>query len=521
MTRRAFDVGDIVEILMHWHAGRRKAVVAASLGVDRGTVRKYVTKAEQAGLAPGGPPLPRDRWAVLVHEWFPELVDPRTRSLTHDTIDVHRADIEEMLATNTATTVHQRLRDEHGLGVGLTSFRRYLWREFPEARARSLATPPRPPVPPGEEAQIDYGYLGTWFDPVAERLRRVWAFVMVLACSRHMFVRPVLTMDQRAWTAAHVAAFSFFGGVPRRLVPDNLKTGVDRPDLYDPKLNRSYGDLAAHYGCLIDPARAGRPKDKPRVERQMPYVRDSMWRGRTFGSEADMRSEALRWATEVAGVRSHRSLDGASPLAVFTAVEAPALLELPAAPFELASWSTPKVGPDCHVKVGPALYSVPWRLIGQQVDARLGERTVEVYLDHQVVKTWARAERGKRTDYGDFPPEKVAFFMRTPQWCLHRAAELGPSVKALVEGLLADGALYRLRQAQGVISLAERHGDRLDQACRRAIEVGDPAYRTVRGILRAGTELEGTPVPASPDAPAHLHGPGALFSHLEPQEVAG
>jgi transposase len=137
-------------------------------------------------------------------------------------------------------------------------------------------------VPPGE-AQIDYGYLGRWLDPVANRIRRVWAFVIVLACSRHMFVHPVLGMDQSSWVAAHVAAWEFFGGCPHRLVSDNLKTGVIKADLYDPKLNRAYAEMAAHYGCLIDPARARKPKDKPRVERQMSYVRDSFWRGRTFG----------------------------------------------------------------------------------------------------------------------------------------------------------------------------------------------------------------------------------------------
>ena len=140
--------------------------------------------------------------------------------------------------------------------------------------------------PAGEEAQIDYGYLGSWVDPVGGRLRRMWAFVMVLACSRHVFVRPVLTMDQAAWTQAHVEAFAFFGGVPARLVPDNLRTGVERPDLYDPKINRSYAELAAHYDTLIDPARVRKPKDKGRVERPMPYVRDSFWRGREFTSIA-------------------------------------------------------------------------------------------------------------------------------------------------------------------------------------------------------------------------------------------
>ncbi len=113
---------DIVEILQHWHAGRKKAVVASSLGVDRGTVSKYIAPAEAAGLLPGGPPLSRAEWAELVRGWFPELVDPRQRSITFAVIDGHRDRIAEMIKTNTAATVHQRLRDEHGLSVGCRAF---------------------------------------------------------------------------------------------------------------------------------------------------------------------------------------------------------------------------------------------------------------------------------------------------------------------------------------------------------------------------------------------------------------
>jgi transposase len=512
MARRQFEVIDIVEVLQHWHAGRPKSVVAASLGIDPKTVRKYVAPAEAAGLTPGGPALSRAEWAELVRGWFPELVDGRARSSLFPVINAHRARIAEMLKTNTVTTVHQRLRDEHGLGVGISSFRLYVASEFAEEANRDRVTVLRPEVPAGEEAQIDYGYLGTWADPATGRRRRVWAFVAVLACSRHMFVRPVFSMDARSWVAAHVAALSFFGGCPRRLVPDNLATGVDRPDIYDPKVNRAYGELAAHYGCLVDPARRGKPKDKPRVERPIPYVRDSMWRGRDWLDLPDMQAGALRWCVEVAGRRAHRSLDGASPLAVFEAVEAAALIPLPAAPFELASWSAPKVGPDSHVRVGRALYSVPWRHIGRQVDAREAERTVEVFVDGVVVKTWARVERGKQTDWSDLPPEKVAFFMRTPVWCRRRAAELGLSVLAVVEALFEVNALHRLRSAQGVVRLADRYPpERLDAACARALAVGDPSYRTVKGILAAGTEHEGTPEPNAPTAPAHLHGPAALF----------
>lgn len=262
MARRTFDVIDVVEILQHWHAGRSKSQVAASLGVDRGTVRRYLAPAEEAGLVPGGPPLSRDEWAELVRGWFPELVDAKVRSLTYPEINGHREVIAELLDEVTVTTAWQRLRDEHGLAAGISSFRRYVWLEFPDRSAEEKVTVLRPPVPPGDEAQIDYGFLGSWLDPVTERVRRLWAFVMVLAASRHMFVRPVLRMDAQVWVACHVAAFEFFEGVPARLVPDNLKTGVDRPDLYDPKVNRAYADLAAHYGCLIDPARRRKPKDK-------------------------------------------------------------------------------------------------------------------------------------------------------------------------------------------------------------------------------------------------------------------
>ncbi len=506
---------DVVEVLQHWHAGRSKTDVAASVGVDRGTVRKYVAPAEAEGLVPGGPALSRQAWLELVQRWFPELVDAKLRSLTYPEINGHRDRIESWLDDEvTVSTIHQRLRDEHGLQAGLSSVRRYVWLEFTDREPdRDAVTVLRPEVAPGSEVQIDYGYLGQWRDPIEDRVRRVWAFVMVLACSRHMFVRPVLRLDQTAWVAAHVAGFEFFGGVPARLVPDNLATGVTKPDLYDPKLNRAYAELAAHYGALIDPARARKPKDKARVERPMPYIRDSFWRGRNFDSLDTMQAAAIQWCVRVAGQRHHRSLDGAAPRNVFLAVEAPALTALPAEPFELAAWSRPKVATDCHVKVAGALYSVPWRHIGSRVDARVTDTTVEIFVDFAVIKTHRRINRGRTTDWADYPPEKVAFFQRTPTWCRRKAAELGTSVTEVIEDLMTVNALHRLRSAQGIIGLADKHDPaRLNAACRLAINVGDPTYRTVKGILAAGTENLTPTEPAANTGPAHLHGPARLFA---------
>jgi hypothetical protein len=386
---------------------------------------------------------------------------------------------------------------------------------LPEEARRSQVTVLRlVPAEPGQEAQIDYGQLGRWTDPRSGRRHTVQAFAMVLCCSRMLFVRPVIAMDQRAWTECHVAAMEFFGGVPARLVPDNLKTGVDRPGLYDPKINRSYAELAAHYGCLVDPARSRKPRDKAQVERPMPYIRDSFWRGREFTSVAQMQADAERWCTEVAGQRACRPLDGAAPAAVFAAAEKDHLRPLPPSPFVLAEWSRCKVGPDIHVKVGKSLYSVPWKHIGQSLDARSTATMVQLFAGGDLVKTHARKPQGKQTDLADYPPEKIAFHMRTPSWCRRKAAEVGPACQALISGLLEDNALYRLRAAQGVLHLADKHQPgRLEAACATATAAGDPSYRTVKGILAAGTETSPVTTPAGDGgAAAFLHGPDALFA---------
>lgn len=505
---------DVVELLVHWHAGRRVGEMHSSLGVDPKTIRKYTAPAIAAGIVPGVGSFSEADWAEKIGVWFPELVDRVKRQKTWPEIAEHHDVIEGWLGEVTVATIHQRLRDDHGLGASESSVRRYIWGNFDEDRARDAVRVLRDTPPAGEEAQVDYGLLGRWFDPVTERTRRVQGFIIVLVYSRLMFLRPVLSMDQRSWVEAHVEAVNFFNGCPARIVPDNLKTGVIKPDLYDPKINKAFGEFAAHYGCLVDPARAAKPRDKATVERHVPYARDSFFAGRAgeFESLAAMQADALRWCQEVANRRQCRPLERVAPQDVFDAEEADTLLVLPPRPFELASWSTPKVNPDIHVKIGKALYSVPWKHIGERVDAREGARVVEIFSEGELIKTHTRIEKGRQTDPADYPPEKVAFMMRTPAWCRRRAAELGEPVAAVVAELMSVNALYRLRSAQGVVGLADKHGvERLNAACRRAIEVGDPSYKTVKGILTAGTEHDSEETPSAPTAPAHLHGPARLF----------
>jgi len=509
-------VADVTEILVHWYAGRHLAEIARSLRVDRKTVRKYVDGARATGLRPGGPLVREEQWAARVREWFPELVKPEARSSTWAEIGRHREYVAGALETNTVSTIYQRLRDEHGLAVGLSSLRRYVRVEFPANAAQSAVTVRKDDPPPGEEAQIDFGYMGIWIEPLTGRRRRVWAFSMVLPNSRHMFTRPVFNMTLPVWIECHALAFEFFGGVPLRLVPDNLKSGVLKPDLYDPKINRTYAEMAVHCGTLGDPARAVHPKDKPRIERPQPYIRDSFWGGRSFTSYDQMVEAAEVWCLNVAGERDCRALGGEHPLAVFRAREADNLLPLPKSRFQMVSWESRKVPPDLHVTGAGALYTVPAEYLGKEVDVRASATEVTIFLNGKLIKTWVRgAKRSKNTDWSDYPPDKVAFLMRTPAWCRRQATEFGPAVAEVITEMLSVNVLHRLRAAQGILKLGEKYGhQRLDAACQLAAGAGDPSYRTIKGVLQSGYEGPEEPTNRAADVPAFLHGPQALFEEV-------
>jgi transposase len=506
-------VTDFVEMFRHWNAGRSQVQINEALNIDRKTIRKYLAPALAEGLAPcPGEVFDEELWRARIGRWFPELVDPAVRALTWPRIALHHEWIDGQLKVPvTVATIAQRLRDDHHVEVSESTVRRYIAITFTEQRLEDKVTVPRGAVAPGSEAQIDYGRLGMWCDPVSGRRVAVWVFAMILSCSRALFVQPVLKMNQSSWNASHVAAFEFFGGVPARLVCDNLKTGVTRPDLYDPQINLAYGELASFYRTLIDPARARKPKDKPRIERPMPYIRDSFFAGRDFTCLAQMQGEALRWSTEVYGRHKHRGLDGQTPGSVFTALEADALMPLPPRPFESVVYTVGTLAADCHVKSGKAFYSAPWRLMGQKMLVRTAGDVVQIFHNDVAVATHVWHLTGRSTNFEHYPPHKIAHTLRSVTWCRTQAEQIGPGAVAVVAELSQVNAIHRLRAIQGIIRLRDKYGDdRLDAACSRALAVGDPNYRTVKGILVAGTEHGDDPPQHTPIAPAILRGPEAF-----------
>jgi len=239
------------------------------------------------------------------------------------------------------------------------------------------------------------------------------------------------------------------------------------------------------------------------VERIVPYVRESFWAGRDFSGLdlEEINRELLEWCLKVAGQRIHGTIRQ-RPLEVFLAVEKPTLKPLPRDPFESATWYWAKVGDDCHVYVANGGYSIPYQYRGELLDVRVARRQVECFLDHELVKTHCRVEKGKRsTDWNDYPPEKGAFFSRTPDWCRAKAAQMGRAS--------APGAI-------GILRLGEKYGaSRLDAACCRALEFGDPRYRTIKNILEKGLDKEiAMAIPSPALARAFLRGPEELFAPI-------
>lgn len=515
MARRRFLVRDIAEILEHWQAGRSIKAISRSLGVCRPTVRKYVYAAEARGYHQGDP-TPAQGWKAFISEVIPGPPDPSTRSEVFAILLPYQEDIRAALETTKASTIWQRLRDEEGLKVSLPSFYRYLNCFVADVWKKPRITVRRDDPPPGDEAQIDFGYLGIWQDPKTGKRYRLWAFALILSFSRHMFVRVVTRMDQKEWLTCHVLAFQFFGGAPKRITPDNLKTGIIKADLYDPKFNQGYEELAHHYGIIIDPARRGKPRDKARIERIIPYVRDSFWSGRDFSSFEEINPQAVQWCLKVAGKRNHGTTHQ-QPLTLFHLAEEKELRPLPAVPFEIVTWHQAKVALDCHIQVAKTLYSVPYQYVGKRVDVKLGSKIVEVYLEFKLIKTHLRGERGRRvTDWNDYPPEKAAFFQRTPQWYRHKASLIGAATRETVESLLKEHAFHHLRQCQGILRLEEKYGQvRLEQACARANAFGDPCYRTVKTILERGLDKQPPLFEPVRLAGAFLRGPEELCGSTE------
>lgn len=376
-----------------------------------------------------------------------------------------------------------------GIDIAYTTLRRFAHHELGWRERTPTVRVDDPPM--GEEAQIDFGHVGFITDAEDKR-RKLWALVVILTASRYMFVWPLLVQTTVALCEGLDAAWSFFGGVTKRIVPDNMTSAVVRPDAKDPGIQRSFLEYAQARGIFVDPARVRRPQDKPRVENQIAYVRERCFDGESFASVDDARGHAERWCRDVAGTRVHGTTRRV-PREVYETEEKPLMLPAPSAPFDVPAWTSAKVHPDHHVQIAHALYSVPTAYLGQQLEVRLDRASVRLYRGSELVKMHPRVAPGKRsTDPQDYPVGKAGYALRSVERIGTQARAHGVHVAEFVDRLLAGPLPWtRMRAAYGLLRLCERYGAaRVDVLCARAIAFDVLDVGRIERMLKTAAKVE-------------------------------
>lgn len=497
MAFREVNVNEVREVLRGWLAGAGLRAVAARAGVDRKTARRYVQAAEVAGVVRDG------GWGQVTDDVVGAVVAavrpvrPAGHGSAWGLLQAERQQIVEWVGKGLTVVKIGTLLGRRGVVVAYRTLHRFCVQCC--GFGRGGQTVRVADGEPGAECQVDFAKMGLLYDPVAGRRRTVHALIFTAVYSRHMFVWLTFSQTLEAVIAGCEAAWVFFGGVFRVLIPDNMSPVVVDADPVNPKLTAGWLDYAQHCGFVTDTARVASPKDKPRVERAVQYVRSSCWAGEQFVDLVDAQARTRAWCARVAGQRVHGTTQ-ARPADVFAEHEVGALLGVPAA-YDVPVFKTCKVHRDFHLEIGKALYSVPKAYIGQYLDVRADSALVKLFHNGHLVKVHPRQRPGGRwTDPDDLPAEKVGYAMRDLDRLVAAAGKHGPDVGIYAERLLDDKLPWtRMRAVYRLLALARRYGDTaVNTACGKALDLDVVSVTKIASMLERGTENS----PAPPPRPA-------------------
>ncbi|MBS1837286.1 MAG: IS21 family transposase [Actinobacteria bacterium] len=505
MAFREVRVFEIREVLRLWLRGKGQRPISKLAGLDRKTVRRYIDAAVELGLdrAGGEDQLTDLLLAQVVEKVRPHRTDGRGQA--RRLLDAHRDQLTAWLdpvdgVGLTVVKVHELL-ERQGVVVPARTLHRYALEELGVGRSVQGPTVRVADGEPGDELQVDFGKLGRIPDPVTGRQRDLWALIFTSVLSRFSFVWLSHRQRTEEVIAGFEAAWAFFGGVFATVIPDNMKAIVDRADSLEPRFNQAFVEYAQARGFVIDPARVRSPKDKPRVERVVPYVRNNFFAGETFIDLADAQRRVDVWARERAGMRIHGTTQ-LRPAEHFRLEEAPVLAAAPTAPYDVPVYAVAKVHRDHHIEVAKALYSIPGDLIGTQVDVRADRQLVRVFARDQLIKVHPRQRPGGRsTDPEDLPSDKTIYAMRDLDKLQRMAASHGPAIGSYATALLDIPLPWtKMRQVYALLGLVKKWGpERVNAACERALDAEAINVPLIGRMLERGTEnSDDTPAEPAP-----------------------
>ncbi|HEX6476265.1 MAG TPA: IS21 family transposase [Acidimicrobiales bacterium] len=480
---------EIREVLRLWLRGEGFRSIERLAMVDRKTVRRYVAAGVEAGLVRDGAEdqLSDELIGVVCERVRPHRPDGHgtgwaALKANHDQLQTWLVD--EHLNVRRA----HELLGRSGVVLPERTLHRYALEVLGIGRSSRQSTVRVADGEPGVECQMDFGRMGLLPDGDAGRRRVCWALIFTAVFSRHQFVWLGFRQTTEAVIEGCEAAWAFFGGVFRVLIPDNMEAIVDKADPLEPRINQAFAEYAQARGFVIDPARVRKPTDKPRVERVVPFTRGSMFAGESFIDLAHAQAHAESWCRIRAGLRTHGTTQ-CRPAELFALEEASHLLPAPSFPYDLPIYSKPKVHRDHHIEVAKAIYSVPGNLIGRHVDARADRQLVRIFHRGELIKVHPRQAPGARsTDPADLPAEKTAYALRDIGHLKRLASSHGEAIGAYAAALLDSPLPWtKMRQVYALLGLVKRWGpERVETACARALEAEAISVPLIgRMILRA------------------------------------
>jgi transposase len=513
MAFREVSVVEVREVLRGWLGGAGLRTVAGQAGVDRKTARRYVAAAEAVGVCREG------GLAQLTDEVIGQVVVAvrPVRTGGHgpawEALEVERVQISEWVGKDLTVVKIADLLARRGVVVPYRTLHRFCTQRCGFGRG-GTTTVRVADGEPGVECQIDFAKMGLVYDPGAGRRRVTHALIFTAVYSRHLFVWLTFSQTLAAVIEGCEAAWRFFGGVFGVLVPDNASAIVADADAVNPRFTVGWLDYTQHCGFATDAARVRSPKDKPRVERAVQYVRGNFFAGEEFVDLADAQVRVEKWCRETAGGRIHGTTQ-ARPVEVFTEHEVPVLLPVPEA-YDVPIFTRVKVHRDFHVEVGKALYSAPRAYLGEHLDVRADSALVKLFCRGQLVKVHPRQRPGGRvTDPEDLPEHKAGYALRDLDRLVAAAGKHGPEVGIYAQRLLDDPLPWtRMRHVYRLLALARRYGQcPVNTACGRALALDVINVTKIASMLEAA--VENTPTPLPPPVAA-----GAARFARDPAEFA-
>lgn len=490
----------IKEVLrLKWEKKFSTRQIAQSCNIARSTIREYLERAQRAGLSwPLTPDIDDGALEALL---FPSVSKEVPEKRGFPEMEYLRKELNRKGVTLYLLWLEYRAANPDGYQYSQFCL---LYRQWTGKLDVCLRQTHRA----GEKLFVDYaGQTIPVTDPVSGQIKEAYLFIAALGASSYTFAWASFSQDLPSWVDAHVRAFNFFGGVPEILVPDNLKSGVNKPCYYEPDINPTYHDLAGYYGSVVIPARVAKPKDKAKAESAVLVA--ERWilaalRNHTFFSIAEL-NRAIAEKLQDMNSRKFQKMDGTRK-SLYETIDRPVLRPLPASPYEYAEWKKARVNIDYHIEIDGHYYSVPYQLVKEQVEVRFTARTIEALFKNRRVATHPRSyQRGAHTTLAEHMPKAHQKYLEwTPSRILDWAGKNGSNTRELASCIMENRKHPEqgFRSCLGIMRLVKRYSpERVEAACGRALLLKAYNYKSVESILKTSLDKQELPGSSSCEKP--------------------